>query len=90
MSFVTSNKKIAVEPFPAVDAKPNVVGGRVVIKSDLVPLKTVFGSSSGIEAERTVYVRGDLRGHQLAKDIFELEGKKFILIDETMVVGYVE
>jgi hypothetical protein len=86
----TVNKKVAVTPFPTTDTETQVVAGRVVLKqrSELTPLKVVFDSDGDLVAGRTVYVRGDLCKHQLAKEIFEKDDKKFILIDENMVIGY--
>lgn len=91
----TINKKIAVEPFPTTETKSEVISGRVVIKqrNELTALKVVFETDVDeepcLDPGDVVYVRGDLCKHQLAKEIFEMDGKQFILIDASTVVGYV-
>jgi hypothetical protein len=95
--FTTTNKKIAVTPFPTTETKTEVKGGLVVIKQrqELTKLTAVFpahytadGTPIGVPAGTGVYVMGDICKHPLAKQIYELDGKSFILIDASMVVGY--
>ncbi len=89
----TVNKKLAVTPFAETDTKTEVVNGRVVIKqrSELTALKVVFDTdcdeTMSLDPGDTVYVRGDLCKSPQAKEIFEMDGKRFILIDASSVIG---
>ncbi len=85
----TVNKKIAVTPFPTLDAKVSVKGGvaRLNQKSELSKLTVVYSDDSVYMAGDTVYVRSDLYTHQFAKETYELEaGKPFIVIDSSLVL----
>ncbi len=92
----TVNKKIAVTPFETTDTTVVVKNMIPHLKqrTELTRLQVQFMSlGDDLETPRYmpgdyVYVRGDLCKHQLAREIFEVEGKSFILIDEAMVIGY--
>lgn len=86
--FTVPNKKIAIEPFPAGQAKAEVRGGVLapINQAALTPLRVIFGSDI-VDAESVVYVRSNLPfTTSYGKEIFEAEGKKFILVPETDVV----
>jgi hypothetical protein len=92
----TTNKKLAVTPFPTVENKVEVRSALVHLKqkAELTPLTVVYPNLEladdvpEFDVGDTVYVPGDLCGHQLAKKIYELEpGKPFILIDLGMIIG---
>lgn len=86
--FEVPNKKVAVEPFPVVEKKAEVRGGVLapMNQSALTGLKVVFGSPAFVEGT-TVYVRTKLQtGSTYAREIFEVEGRKFILVPEEEIV----
>lgn len=85
--FVVPNKKVAVEPFPHVEKRAEVRNGVIapMSQSALTPLKVVFASL--YQEGSVVYVRTKLAtGSTYAREIFEVEGRKFILIPEEEVV----
>lgn len=96
--------KVAAEPFPDTHVKTNLVGeGKFGVakinntKTELVKLKVVV--DSGIKGptnelvyltpDEVVYVRASDYVLPWAKDVFELDGKKFILVpaDRVELVG---
>lgn len=99
-SFVTlrgANKKVPVEPFTVkgVEVKVSSGFGTVSQKTDLTALKVVFPNEASGKPDLehlalypgdTVYVRGEMSAHQWAKEVFELHGKKFILMPEEFVL----
>lgn len=90
MSIVSVNENVAVEPFPTNQVEKEVRNGLAVIKqkSSLQPLKVVFSGFGGTEygAGSIVYVRADQCVATWAKDVFDLNGKKFILVPKNQVV----
>lgn len=86
--FDVPNKKVAVEPFPVVEKRAEIKGGVLapINQSALTGLKVVFPSST-YEVGATVYVRTKLQtGSTYAREIFEVNGTKFILIPEEEVI----
>jgi hypothetical protein len=92
MAYKVLNNRVAVEPFrtDAVE-KTGVKSGFVTVKqkTELTKLQVVFNSGD-IKAGDWVYVRGDLCVDANARQIFEIDGKRFILIplDEIKLVSY--
>lgn len=91
------NKKVAVEPFQVkgVEVKVSSGFGTVSQKTELTPLKVIFPNEATDRPDsdklvlypgNTVYVRGEASAHQWAKEVFELNGKKFIMLPEDMIV----
>lgn len=90
---VLLSKRVATEPFPAGPQGPQIVGGFAVAasKNALVPLKVAFDSwttSDKVIEGTTVYVTSDAADQPFAKVVYELDGKKFILLPEERVVLY--
>lgn len=91
-NFRSVNKKVAVEPFPStsIETKNRAGFTTVIQKTELIPLKVVFSSLTpqglGVDPGHVVYVKGETTQHQWAKEVFELDGKKFIFIPEESVV----
>lgn len=86
--FEVPNKRVAIEPFPVTEKKAAVQGGvlKPMDQSALTGLKVVFGSPSFPEGV-TVYVRSKLAtGSTYAREVFEAEGRRFILVPEEEVV----
>lgn len=87
-------KSVAVEPFPPVSATPQVSSGFALAsadKSTLVPLKVVFRSElefDTLKAGATVYTLSSESSHAFAKEVYDLNGKKFILLPADRVVLY--
>lgn len=85
--FNVPNKKVAVEPFPET-AKAEVKNGvlQPMNAAALTPLKVVYGGGAYWTGQ-TVYVRSKLRQTTTyGKEVFEVDGKKFILIPEDEVL----
>lgn len=91
------NKKVAVEPFPVkgVEVKVSSGFGTVSQKTDLTGLKVIFPNEAAdrpdldrlvLNPGNTVYVRGEASAHQWAKEVFELHGKKFIMLPEEFIL----
>ena len=90
MSIVSVNENVAVEPFPTNQVEKEVRNGLAVIKqkSTLQPLKVMFSDFWETEyaVGSTVYVRADQCVATWAKDVFDLNGKKFILVPKNQVI----
>lgn len=90
MPILSTNENVAVEPFPTNQVEKEVRNGLAVIKqkSSLQPLRVVFPDFLGDEypTGSTVYVRADQCVATWAKDVFELNGKKFILVPKNQVI----
>jgi hypothetical protein len=94
----TTAKWVACTPFENPETKTDVKGGLVFItqKNELSKHKVVFdnhdrnlfgsGGGESYSAGDTVWVRGEMFKHQFAKEIFEVEGKKFILIPTDLIL----
>jgi hypothetical protein len=85
--FTTPNKRVAVEPFPPAP-KAEIRGGVLapMSQTSLTGLRVVFGSASFGEGW-LLYVRTKLQGTTTyAKEVLEVDGRKFILIPEEDVV----
>lgn len=84
---VVPNKQIAVSLFPthAIDVGVKNNFARIKQKVGLTPLTVVFGSES-YRPGWTVYVKAEMMNHQWAKEDFELDGQKFIMMPEGFVV----
>ena len=82
------NKKVACTPFPSNDIKIEVKGGLPLIrqKNELSQLTVVLDSDCGLTAGEEVWVRGDACKHQYAKEVYEIDGKTFILIPVEMIL----
>lgn len=83
------NKKIGVEVPQQGGQEAKVVGGlrQPVHRVALVPLKVVFGAyDHQYDAGTTVYVNAaHITNGVWAKEIFELDGKKFCLLPEEFI-----
>lgn len=88
----TSPMFVAVEPFPKLHNEKTLKSGIAMVdrKVTLQRLNVVFspqyvmgGTQKGlaqITDQNSVVVRSDLTVHSFAKEVFELEGREFILI----------
>lgn len=85
--FFVPNNKVALSPFPTQSVEKENKGGFVVVKQkvSLTPLRIVFGNEN-VEGTMVyaptgavAYVRGDSVTLPWAKEVFEIEGQKFIL-----------
>jgi hypothetical protein len=85
----TYNKFIATKPIEKQSAKvAKVVAGMSIIddKLSLLPLEVVFNSGE-FKAGDVIYVDGNSTGNQQwSKNVFELDGKSFILVPDTFVL----
>jgi hypothetical protein len=82
------NDMVAVEPFPKSEAPTQVTKSgftRDTRKGTLIPLRVVFGTTDFPE-NSTVYVKSDNAIHPWAKEVFELEGKTFVIIPKTAIL----
>lgn len=77
------NKFIATEPWPEDEQKPKAVAtsGFAVVKNKaaLKGLKVMVGNNEYVEGS-TVFVRAELYTHGFAKEVFEVDGKRMILL----------
>jgi hypothetical protein len=86
--FIVPNKRVAVEPFPAEVKQTTVKNGVLapMTESSLVKLKVVFGSDEYPEGY-SIYVRRTVaQKTTYGQEVFEAEGKRFILLPEAEVV----
>lgn len=100
--LVAANRSIATEPFPTnfIEVKSKSGFATAKQKGQLVALKVVYGNFVPYQAygashlaDRvpiqpgcTVYVRGEQYTQVWAKEVFELDGKQFILVPESTIV----
>lgn len=90
-TFYVPQGRVAVEPFPAT-SKTEVRGGvlQPMNQSSLISLFVVFDGNAKdgpLSPGDKVHVRSKLaHTTTYAKDVFEIEGKKFILIPEEEVL----
>ena len=89
--MICPNKRVACEPFQSLalekEGKSFVT---VKEKTTLFPMKVVMSTVSETGSEKyhvgdTVWVRGDTKVLQWAKDVFEINGQKFILVPEEII-----
>lgn len=94
--MVTINKQVAVEPFKTRANQVKVQSGfaESATRDGLLPLKVVFSSMDttipySIDEGKTVWVRAELSIQALAKRVYEIDGKSFILIplEQVVLVG---
>ena len=80
------NNELALTPFESTDVKAKNFGGFAVMaqRVQLSPLKVVYGNGE-IKEGQTVYVMGDACKHPFASQIFEVNGKQFILVPLSFV-----
>jgi hypothetical protein len=87
MKFFAPNGRVAVEPIPQTartEAKHGIIAP--MNQAGIVPVKVLFDSDE-FEANTTVYVRTRINTTTTyGKEIFEAEGKRFILIPKDEVV----
>lgn len=90
-SLTTANNTVAVEPFPTNQVEKEVRNGFALVKQKhaLQPLKVVFGDNERYTPGRVVWVRADQCIANWAKEVFEIDSKKFILLpkDQVVLVG---
>lgn len=82
--YMAKQGHIAVEPIPPRTTEGTVKNGvlQPVTRSALVAVKVVF-DGRGVEAGDIAYVRSNLdRTTAYGKEVFEIEGKRFIVIPE--------
>lgn len=81
------NDKVALEPFPENVVVKEVKGGMIMPKQKgtLTKLRVVYGGN-GFTAGDSVYLRSELFAALWAKEIFEVEGQRFILAPKDQVV----
>lgn len=90
--FAVPNKSVALEPFPTLAVEKQIKGGFATAKQKeaLYGLKVVFGDEEGnYQPGMTCYVRGEHTPHDWVRKIYEVDGKKFIIVP-TMFVAIVE
>lgn len=85
--MVSQNKKIAVTPFETTQTQVSVTGGlaRVQQKAELTKLTIVF-QGEGYFPGDTVWVKGELCKHGFANEVYEIDGKKFVMIPAEFVL----
>ena len=87
--MITTNKLIAVEPFPAKSIKPVVMkGGLIGIaqKVEYAALTVILPSEDGrFKPGMKVYVRGDLSAQDFSANIQNISGFTFILLPDSFV-----
>jgi hypothetical protein len=83
---VALNDKIACKPFPSMSVEKDFKGGMVVPKQKgtIQKLEVVFPSSN--LAPSAIWVRAEQFTLQWAKDIFDLDGVKFILVPKDQIL----
>lgn len=79
--------RIAVEPFKNTSAEKKQIGAIVTFaqKVELAPLRVVFGNEK-VGTGALVHVPANLYTQKWAQQVFELEGRKFILLPESEIV----
>ncbi len=89
---LTSNKFIAVEPFPQKSIKPIAMKGGLIgvaQKVELTPLKVILDTEDGrFKAGMTVWVKGDLSAQDFSANIQNIDGFTFILMPDNFVLLY--
>lgn len=89
--ILVPNKRVACEPFSSLAMEQQ---GKTFVhvkeKTSLFPLKVLFETSwthgqTPYHQDDIVWVRGDTKVLQWAKDVFEVQGKKFILVPEEYI-----
>lgn len=85
----TTNKKIAITPFEKHEVKSVRMHG-LALMDHMVRLEkaTVVFPSHDMPAGLTVYMHGESVKHKWATEVFEHDGKKFILAPQELVVAY--
>lgn len=79
----TVNDCVAVTPFETTSVRVEVKNGVAVIKQkkELTRLEVVLDSDDGAFVRgSSVWVRGECMKHEYAKEIFENDGLRFVLI----------
>lgn len=91
--IVAVNGKVACEPFPLMSVEKEQRGGMVVPKQKGTLTKLAvkytsgkFGQVAYVPRGASVWVRSEQFTLQWAKDVFEWEGVKFILVPEDQIV----
>jgi hypothetical protein len=81
------NKKIACEPFPSTVVEKEIKNGMVIAKqkNTLQKLKVVFDSGSLLVGS-FIWVKSEMFQAFWAKEIYEINEIKFILVPEEQVV----
>ena len=92
IGLVTWNHKVAVEPFEDMSVKTTARGGGVVkvgvveTKVTMTKLKVVFPSQDGkFWLGMEVMVKSSEFAQVYAKNVYEHDGKKFILLPESAI-----
>lgn len=80
--IVAFNKRVACTPFTSLSLeKEGKTFAHVKEKTTLFELKVVFETEDfDTVPGQSVWVRGDTKTLQWAKDVFEVQGKQFILV----------
>ncbi len=84
----TVGKVLALEPFPTMSIEKDTRSGFTTIrqKATLTGLRVVFPSEDNrFLAGDTVFVMADNYAQPFAKNVYEQEGKKFILCPEALI-----
>lgn len=91
VSLTTANNMVAVEPFPTNQVEKEIRHGVAMVrqKHSLQPLKVVFGDNDRYTPGKVVWVRADQCVASWAKEVFEIDSKKFVLLpkDQVVLVG---
>jgi hypothetical protein len=85
-----ANKRVAVTPFESTSTTITVARGMTIIKqrAELSKLLVVKDSVDGEYLKgMSIFVRGEVCKHQLAREVFEEGGECFILIPYEFVVA---
>lgn len=95
----TINGRVACEPFQNTAIETTVKSGVLTIKqkASLTCLTVVFGNANPLAWQQTekivifpgdkVWLRGEAVAHAWAKEVFEVNGKSFILVPIDFIVA---
>ena len=87
--ILTCNGKVACAPFPATVVEKETRGGMVVVKQKgtLTKLEVVFPDDDyDYEAKSFIWVRAESFILNWAKEVFEVDGVKFILVPKDQIL----
>lgn len=85
----TINGHVACSPFETTSLKISVDRGLAIHtqRHELTKLAVVLDYGTVYNAGDSVFVRGECMKHAYALAVYEIEGKKFILVPEDQIVA---
>jgi sporulation protein YlmC with PRC-barrel domain len=93
----TVNKKVACKPFEKTSIEKEIKGGFAMVKQSVsvASLEVVFDFILNTETDTdfiveegdSVYVKGDMSAAVWAKEVLEIDSKKFILVPWDCVIA---